>query len=402
MGLFGRRKKKKIEDEENLNGELEFAEEAAVDEKGVGRFVLGHCEQIIEAAKDLSLCKNEYKKVTDYLTDIEIISDLEDRDAEAIKEYAKTLNRLKQGQQTYLNSNRNISDAQYEMIDLRRDEIPGVIDEMRANETYQDAVKRDMKYLEGEKLSWTMQRKEALDTRGKLRIASYIAISIFFSVGMLLLVLSSGFRVNTTWGWLLLIFFGALAGFYIVIKYISTGEIIKKSRVNANNAIALLNRIKIKYVNITNAVDYAHEKYHVRSAMELERQWEEYTKDIREREKFERANDDIDYYSEKLLQALKRQRLYDSRIWLDRTKAILDNNEMSLIKHEYIVRRQKLRSRIEYDIKVVKEERGHIDRLMKLHPEYEKEIKEIISSVDVLAGKTKEAEEYAKDTEGQT
>lgn len=43
-----------------------------------------------------------------------------------------------------------------------------------------------------------------------------------------------------------------------------------------NRAIVLLNKVKLKYINVANAVDYACEKYHVKSAGELENQWQYY------------------------------------------------------------------------------------------------------------------------------
>lgn len=40
--------------------------------------------------------------------------------------------------------------------------------------------------------------------------------------------------------------------------------------------LVLLNKVKLKYINVANAVDYACEKYHVKSAGELENQWRYY------------------------------------------------------------------------------------------------------------------------------
>ena len=53
-----------------------------------------------------------------------------------------------------------------------------------------------------------------------------------------------------------------------------------------NRAIVLQNKVKIKYVNMENAVEYAREKYHVNSAAEFKEQWEYYLEAVEEREKF--------------------------------------------------------------------------------------------------------------------
>ena len=154
---------------------------------------------------------------------------------------------------------------------------------------------------------------------------------------------------------------------------------------NANHAISLLNKTKIKYVNITNAVDYAYEKYHVKNARDLEHQWEEYLEAVREKERYMRTNDDLDYYSRKLIGMLQQYGLYDTKVWVDQPFALISASEMSEVKHILLVRRQKLRARIQYNANVVQEQRSKVDELMAMHPEYEEEIRGIIKSVDRLS-----------------
>jgi hypothetical protein len=58
---------------------------------------------------------------------------------------------------------------------------------------------------------------------------------------------------------------------------------------------------------------------------------------------------------------------------------------MSELKHNLLVRRQKIRARIQANAEIVESERAKIDRLMKLHPEHEEEIQGILKSVDQLS-----------------
>ena len=53
-------------------------------------------------------------------------------------------------------------------------------------------------------------------------------------------------------------------------------------------------------VNMENAVEYAREKYHVNSAAEFKEQWEYYLEAVKEREKYQRTNDDLDYFKGRL------------------------------------------------------------------------------------------------------
>ena len=116
----------------------------------------------------------------------------------------------------------------------------------------------------------------------------------------------------------------------------------------------------------------------------MEYQWEQYLEEVRRKERYMRTNDDLDYYNKKLVTMLEEYGLYDARAWVDQTLALLNPGEMSEMKHHMLVRRQKLRARIQYNANVVKTEREQIDRLMAMHPEYEEEIRGIIQSVDKL------------------
>ena len=55
------------------------------------------------------------------------------------------------------------------------------------------------------------------------------------------------------------------------------------------------------------------------------------------------------------------------------------------IKHNLLVRRQKLRSKIAYNLDIVKKERREIDRLMKLHNENSPRLLELIAQIDEMA-----------------
>jgi hypothetical protein len=383
--LFSRRKKLELPQPEELVSEELAFEEAEIDQHRVGHYVLDHCEQIIDSAKELGEEKKEYDIVTNYLKDIELLTDMPQEQKEPIHDAAENILRLNEARDTYLNTAKKISDVQFLMFEQQEQEIPDVIRRMQTNEAYQTTVKSDMSYLEGEKMQWTLLRNEKIHEKYLLRIASYVALSVFCLLVVLLLVLQAGFSVDTTWGWIVVIALGAGCGFFIFIRYLNASNAMERARINANHAISLLNKTKVKYVNITNAVDYAREKYHVRNAKEMEYQWEQYQEAIRERERVNRANQDLDYYSRKLVKELQKYQMYDASVWTDQPLALVNAGEMSELKHNLLVRRQKIRARIQYNAELVEEERGKIDRLMQLHPEYEDEIRGIIQSVDQLS-----------------
>lgn len=385
MGLLKRffSRKKDADNDPGAPQEL-FSEEQETDQRRVGHFVLDHCEQIIDTARELSEEKREYYVVTSYLKDIEFLADLPEEQKAPIRDVAEKICQLNQERDQYLNTSKKISDMQYVMLEQMEQDIPDTVRKMKENEAYQATIKHDMACLEGEKMQWTLLRSELMHEKYLLRIASYIVFSAFFLLLILLLVLQVGFTVDITWGWIVLAALAAGGGFFILVRYQNAVTGIARAEINANHAIALLNRTKIKYVNITNAVDYACEKYHVKNARELEYQWEQYMEEVRRKERYMRMNDDLGFYNQKLVSLLAEYRLYDAKAWIDQPRALLDAGEMSELKHNLLVRRQKLRARIQSSADIVRSEREKIDRLMALHPEYEEEIRSIIQSVDKL------------------
>ena len=389
MGLFGRIFSRKTEPDSELKmqemtDEL-FPEEKEPDQRKVGHYVLDHCEQIIESSRELGEEKKEYDIVTSYLKDIEFLAELPEEQKAPIREVAENILKLNRERDQYLNMSKKISDAQYVMLEQMEQDIPDVVRQMRENEAYQATIKHDMAYLEGEKMQWTLLRSELMHEKYVLRIASYVVFSAFFLLLILLGVLQAGFSIDITWGWLIVAALAAGGGFLIFVRYQNAVTGIARAETNANHAISLLNKTKIKYVNITNAVDYVCEKYHVKNARDLEYQWEQYLEEVRRKERYMRTNDDLGYYNKKLVTLLNEYRLYDSKAWVEHPLALINPSEMSEMKHNLLVRRQKLRARIQYNANVVETERAQIDRLMALHPEYEEEIRGIVQSVDKLS-----------------
>ena len=390
MGFFKRRKAKKLEAEKKKNGgrqaQLEGTfEEDYSDNKKVQHYILDCCEQIIEASKEIEEEKAEYKIVTDYLNDIQILEDLPDEEADAIRGAAENVQKLDRLRDEYQNSEKRISDVQFVQMQQEEDTIPDAIIRLQTNETYQNAVKKDMNYLEGEKTEWYYNKLELLHQQKILKMLSFVLFGVFFASMVILLVLQIGFHTDTTYAWMSVILIAAVGSFCIFIKMSSNQTEIKRSEVNMNHAIVLLNKVKFKYVNVTNAVDYAREKYHVKNAYELKYLWEQYLNEVKEREKFRQTNEDLEYFNTKLVRLLKRYRLYDASVWINQSSALVDKKEMVEVKHNLIVRRQKLRSRIEYNMQNIRERRDEVDRMLRKEHINTPEVRQIINSIDNLS-----------------
>lgn len=390
MGLFRKKKKPKyVEDilEFDLSQQQEQGGPQDKAKPRVGNNpAMEYCDQILKAAKGLEETKKDYKIVTDYLTDIQIIENLPEQEISKIQGVAQKVMALNESRDAYLNKSKTISDAQFAQMEQLADQIPYIIKRLKENEAYQTTVKRDMQYLEGEREEWRYY-KEALEQECRLlRRLLYLLAGGFIAAAILIVVLSQMMRFDVRMPFLLSVAAAGAAGGLLVLRLQNDVADIKRSQANINRATTLLNKISFKYVNVTNAVDYACEKYHVENSYELNYIWDQYLEAVQEREKYQRTNDDLEYFNDKLIQLLHGYRLYDARIWIYQVHALLDKKEMVEVKHELVVRRQKLRSSMETQVARIQGAKEEILKLVKAHPGNESEVQAILEELDRECG----------------
>lgn len=387
MKLF-RHRKKKIKDIDEILDQVteELTPEDMSDERKVQHYLLEHCEQIIETAKELEEQKSEYRVVTSYLKDIQLLEEMPEQEMAVLKDTASSILSLNQSREDYLATTKKINDSQFAQMQQEEEKMTSAIQNLQANEMYQAAIKRDMQYLEGEKMEWIYYRQELANEQKILRRLAYVLFGVLLMLMTLILVLQVGFDVETKYLFMLLAAAGAVGGAAILIRMQNNTSDMKKAEINTNHAITLLNKVKIKYVNATNAVDYACEKFHVNNSYELNYIWEQYMEAKRERDKFERNSDDLDYFRGKMMRMLKNYGFYDAKVWISQPQALADKREMVEIKHNLVERRQKLRNRMEYQMDVVLEQKEEIEGLLKKAGGEIPEVREIITSVNKLCG----------------
>lgn len=403
MGLFRKKKRPKYVDElwnydqtqeperakKTAAGKSKTAGKAAVNKQAAPpqkNVAMEYCEQILTAAKALEETKRDYKTVTDYLTDIQKIDELPEKEFVEIQEVAQKVVELNRTRDSYLNKSKSISDSQFAQMEQLQDQMPGIIKRLKENEAYQSTVKRDMQYLEGEREEWRYY-KDALEQESQmLRKMLFILAGVFVAGAILIIALGLIVPFDFTLPFLLETLIAAAIGIGMVWRLQNDSTDIERSQLNINRAITLLNKISFKYVNITNAVDYAYEKYHAKNSYELNYIWEQYLDEVREREKYRKTNDELEYFNDKLMMLLHRYHLYDTKIWTYQAQALLDKKEMVEVKHELIVRRQKLRTTMGEQIANIQKAKKDILKIVREHPGNEREIKSILKSLDEMCG----------------
>ena len=388
MLFFGKKRKKEQEIDEafaKVYQEIETIDNWN-DPKKLEHYILDSCEQIIALTKEIEGEKTEYRIVTSYLTDIQTIEGMPEEMRQSIREAATNIEQLNAARQAYEKTSYHISEEQFMLMEQEEDDIPQTIHRLLDNERYQDKVRRDKNILEAQKNQWEIEREAITGERKILKRASMLLFLLYATLLILLFVLQFMAKMDLTVAFLVLFFVGALGGAIIYFRSLYLQKQMRQATRNENQAISLLNVVCMKYVNVTKAVEYTKDKFGIHNSTELNYVWEQYTNAVREKEKFLRNNDDLEYFNGRLIRLLQRIDLYDRKIWLTQTKALIDDQEMVEIKHNLVKRRQKIRAHMEENRKIVQSERNEIDRLMTEHEHYVPEIIEIISSVDKLCG----------------
>lgn len=415
MFFFSRRKKKKdhdnIEDvvekgtdEENLKGEIsgnsekdetyekkddgirkQMEQEMLTQDKPVTtgktdtiRFVRNNCEAIAENERQIAEAKKEYEKVTSYLTDIQRIDMAREDEYREIKDICKSILTLTQERSKYKNRNLTISDAQMRKFEPFEDELVDEIKKMYNAQAYQDAIEGDIKNLKKEKDSLYSQRKEIIAKQNALKGMTKVLAVLIISLIVLLIVIYYATKTDMTLPYLGVVALAGVSAAMLVFESSKNRRDIILVERKINKAITLLNKVKIKYINNINVLDYNCNKFGVKNAKDFEEKWNEYCKMREYEKKFCENTEMLNANNENLVIMLKELGVKDADIWISRCEAIVDSREMVEIRHELNQRRQMLRERIENNEKLKEGIISQLDEMINAHPEIKGELLGII------------------------
>lgn len=357
-------------DDEESNHQVDFH-----NKEQRGDYVRNCLEKMGDATKELENLTFEYDMVTSYLKDMEEIEALPPEESEQLKECAKRVALLQDSKADFMERPHRITDEKYQQIERIVDEVEEGYQKLVDTEKYQELIRQDLSRLDGEKHAYLYRKNEVMRIIADTRGMAIICVAALVLCVLLLLFLQFFLDMDTKMGYLVTAAAAALAITLIYVKHVDARRELHRVETGINKIILLQNKVKIRYVNNTNLLDYLYLKYGVSSAQELMDLWENYKIEKEEREKFRRAELDLDYTEQELLQMLKRYQIKDPAVWLHQTEAILDPKEMVEIRHNLIIRRQSLRRRMDYNKEVVAGgSQKEIKELVEQYPQYAKEI----------------------------
>lgn len=361
---------------------LGLPEKNPEDEIAAHREVVESCEQMIELSREIEDARQEFEQVNDYVNDIRKIEALSEEDFRHVRDTAQNIINLHKSKEEFYRMDRKITDSQFTMMQQIEGEIKTVLKRFETNETYLDAVNHDLRYLEGEKMEWDIVRQECVREQTFLRRFSIVLLVLFVAGVVSLFVVGEVFQLNLQLEFMGLFFAAALLGAFVLFKFQDSGREIRRCEVNRNYAITLENRVKFKYVNTKNAIDYTCEKYHVNNSKELAYIYEAYLETVREQDRMRQMNEDMAYYENHLLNVLESFQVKDSESWITNVKALVEEREMEEIKRGLLLRRKKLRDRIQYNIDALGKLRENVEANKEILDEENREqIEEIVKRI---------------------
>lgn len=377
--FFNLFRKRKFYDAIDDNQDLAIRAKAS--EPRVKENVVSLCEQMAGFTKEMDSMKQEYRLVTSYLNDIQIIEGLSEEEKEPILSSAREIMKSKMARAEYFKLDKKLADVQFMQMSEQEEEVPGAIERLKHNEEFLGKIERDLRYLDGEKLHQSIRKKDYEKDQKSLRILAILAA--IASLGALAIIrffsVELGDLINLTY--LTVLACICLVYVLIFVHHSNCTSEIKRSHINMNYAISLENHAKIRYVHTKNAVDYVCEKYHVNNSKELEYIFKCYQEAVREQQKFEAANLELEFYNKELIKQLSSLWLYDAKSWLNHADALVDAREMVELKHKLLERRKRIRGRLEEIQKSIDEIKSEVQDTLRQVGSHADEMQQLLNEI---------------------
>ncbi|MBR6159464.1 MAG: hypothetical protein IKQ40_04105 [Lachnospiraceae bacterium] len=352
------------------------------DKEQRSQYVREYCDMMAVASKDVDAQKVEYQQVTQRLADLEEIDKLPMADRSQVRIRAKKIISIEQEEEGYTRPAKKITETQYREMERMAGEIPQVLEKMKADEEYQMKVRRDLNLLEGEKGAVAYQRKEE---RSKARSARNVAfVSIFAAVmaAALMFVLNQAMHVRVEMGFTILAGAFAIALTAAFVMYQNAQSGIANANRKLTKAISVQNTVKIKYVNVTNVLDYNYAKYKVMNSYELQYIWDKYKEEKQAREHDTDIAERMEEARRELYQMLKHYHISDPSVWVYQPGVLVYDEEAKDIRKQLIVQRQRLKKGIDFELYNLETAKKELEGLVREYPKYAEEIIAIVGEYE--------------------
>ena len=355
-------------------------------------YIQACCDLIMSSDKEIENQKKEYQQINDCLADIQEFLNLPEDVRSSIGILCNEADRLsKQRKQSQAMGKNRLPENKYLRYSQYQEEMPKTLRNLEEEERHFAEIKSDLQKLEGERAVITFQKKSLTKQRANLRGLSYILVICLLLIFLILFALKVVFEKDIYAGYLLSVAIVAIAtGF--TFFYLQKNHKDKTTAARQmNRLITLLNKVKIKYVNSKNAIDYIYEKFEVNSSHELRFEWEEYQQMKRDQETFSRYGRELAELEEDLAEMLGVYSIRKIDLWVRRCDILVDENKMLQEKELLEKQRKKLKDGMAYNIDTRRGAKGVLKKMIKKYPEYIPEVLEFVERTEKMKGVDKES-----------
>ena len=347
------------------------------------RYIRDCCELMTTSSREVESQKTEYQLVTERLTDLEELSALPATNRNEIKRFAMKIVQIEEDEAAYERPVSKITEAQYREMERMEDEIPQLLERLQKNEEYQMTVRRDLNLLEGEKGALAFQRKEENEKAANAKtFAVMIIFATVLAVCLLVLLKASVPRMNVKLGYFIMAALVAAALTAVSVVYRSAQDNQTRAEKKLNRVITLQNTVKVKYVNITNLIDYTYTKYKVNNSFELNYMWEKYLEEKEARSHTETVALKMEQARKELLLLLGRYHMKEPAVWIYQPGVLIYEDELKEMRHSLIIQRQRLRKGIDFNLYNLEDSKKEIEQIVKDYPQYAREILAVVSQYE--------------------
>lgn len=348
-------------------------------------YVQACCDLIVSADNEIENQKKEYQQINDCLADIQEFLNLPEDVRSSIGILCDEADRLsKQRKQSQALGKNRLPEKKYLRFSQYREEMPKTLRKLEEEERHFAEIKSDLQKLEGERAVITFQKKSLTKQRANLRGLSYILVIAVLLVFLILFALHVVFERDIYAGYLLAVAVVAIAAggtfFYLQKNHKDK----TKAARQMNRLITLLNKVKIKYVNSKNTIDYIYNKFEVNSSHELRFEWEEYQQMKRDQEAFSRYGRELAELEEDLAEMLGAYPIRKIDLWVRRCDILVDERKMKQERELLEKQRKQLQESMAYNVDTRQGAKEAIEAMIKQYPEYALEVLELVERAESM------------------
>ena len=353
------------------------------DEEQRQEYVQACCDLIVSADKEIENQKKEYQQINDCLADIQEFINLPEDVRGSIGILCDEATRLSKQRKQSLDLGKNrLPENKYLRFSQYREEMPKTLRKLEEEERHFAEIKSDLQKLEGERAVITFQKRSLTKQRANLRGLSYILIIVVLLVFLILFALHVVFERDIYAGYLLAVAVIAIAAGFTFFYLQKNHRDKSKAARQMNRLITLLNKVKIKYVNSKNTIDYIYEKFEVNSSHELRFEWEEYQQMKRDQEAFSRYGRELAELEEDLTEMLSVYPIRKIDLWVRRCDILIDEGKMLQEKELLEKQRKQLQESMAYNAKTRQGAKEALEEMVRKYQEYASEVLELVERAE--------------------